>query len=215
MNEIRVFYKKTGNMKFISHLDMNRLMTRAIKKAGVPVWYTEGFNPHPYMTFSMPLSLGHESYCESFDIRLVEECDLNSLVARFNEVLPNGIEITRIAPAVNKPTDITKAVYKIVFYDADEKFCTKLAAFLGRENIIVEKTGKKGKITQINLAEKILAKDIAEADGNCTLSVALPSGTTENINPALLIAAFSDTMLEMPCYDIIREQLFCGEEEYK
>ncbi len=61
MKNVRVFYSKKGRMKFISHLDMNRFMTRMILKSGLPVWYTEGFNPRPYLTFALPLSLGFES----------------------------------------------------------------------------------------------------------------------------------------------------------
>ena len=58
MRTVRVFYKKLGRLKFISHLDMNRFMLRALRLSGLPVWYTEGFNPHPYATFA-PVSYTH------------------------------------------------------------------------------------------------------------------------------------------------------------
>lgn len=215
MTEVRVFYSKTGKMKFVSHLDMNRLMARVIKKAGVPVWYTEGFNPHPYMTFSMPLSLGHESLCESFDIRLVEDVDTNELKSRMNAVMPQGIEITSISAPRFKPTDITSADYIIKFYTNDKGFAAKLDAFIKRETIIAEKSGKKGKITEIDLAKKMLSKSVETTGYGCNLFVSLPSGTTENINPALLIGAFEATVLDMPPIDIIRTKLYCLEEEYK
>ena len=56
MINIRVFYHKTSRAKYISHLDIMRCMQRAVVRAGLPVWYTEGFNPHIYLTFSLPLS---------------------------------------------------------------------------------------------------------------------------------------------------------------
>lgn len=59
-------------MKYISHLDLNRCMARALRRSGVPVWYTQGFTPHPYVTFALPLSLGHESVCEVMDFRLLD-----------------------------------------------------------------------------------------------------------------------------------------------
>ena len=93
-------------------------------------------------------------------------------------------------------------------------FAEKLSVFLSKGNIIVEKTGKKGKITQVDLAGKIISKDVSFDNGVCILNVTLPSGTTENINPALLIGAFGDTVIEMPCLDILRLKLYCGEEEY-
>ena len=49
MREVRLRFSKTGRLKYISHLDINRAMSRALKRAGIPLWYTEGFNPHPYM----------------------------------------------------------------------------------------------------------------------------------------------------------------------
>ena len=57
MREVRLRFSKTGRLKYISHLDINRAMSRALKRAQIPLWYTEGFNPHPYMSFSLPLSL--------------------------------------------------------------------------------------------------------------------------------------------------------------
>ena len=64
MKTVRVFFKKLGRMKFISHLDMTRFMSRLITKANIPVWYTEGFNQHLYMNFAVPLSLGFEGLYE-------------------------------------------------------------------------------------------------------------------------------------------------------
>ena len=59
--DYRLFYTKTGRLKYISHLDTNRLMQRTLKRSGLPVWYSEGFNPHIYITFALPLALGLES----------------------------------------------------------------------------------------------------------------------------------------------------------
>ena len=73
MNTVRIKFQKTGLSIFFSHLDLQKVMQRALKISGLPVWYSKGFNPHIYMTFTLPLSLGHESLCESFDFRLEEE----------------------------------------------------------------------------------------------------------------------------------------------
>ena len=64
MRCVRIWFKKMGMSRYVSHLDLMRAMTRAIRRANLPLWYTEGFNPHPYMTFALPLSLGMESLCE-------------------------------------------------------------------------------------------------------------------------------------------------------
>ena len=61
MNTVRIWFTKTGEASYISLLDLQRVMGRALKRSGLPVWYTLGFNPHIYMTFTCPLSLGQES----------------------------------------------------------------------------------------------------------------------------------------------------------
>ena len=89
-------------MIYISHLDINRMMTRAVRRAHLPMWYTEGFNPHLYMTFALPLSLGTESNCESVDMRLIDEISLEEVKNRLNAVLPTGIEVTEVSEPLMK-----------------------------------------------------------------------------------------------------------------
>ena len=69
MTTIRVWFTKTGEASYISLLDLQRVMQRALKRSGLPVWYTLGFNPHIYMTFAAPLSLGQESLAETVDFK--------------------------------------------------------------------------------------------------------------------------------------------------
>ena len=83
-NDIRIFFTKTGMAKYISHLDLMRCMTRAVKRAQLPLWFTEGYNPHLFMTFARPLSLGQESLCESVDVRLVGEMTFKEIKTRLN-----------------------------------------------------------------------------------------------------------------------------------
>ena len=60
MKSTRIWFHKFGTAKYISHLDLNRCVARAFHKAKLPMWYTEGFNPHAFVTFALPLSLGVE-----------------------------------------------------------------------------------------------------------------------------------------------------------
>ena len=73
MKNVRVFYRKDGACKYISHLDTNRVMLRAIGKSRLNIWRTEGFNQHAYITFALPLSLGFASECESMDFRILDD----------------------------------------------------------------------------------------------------------------------------------------------
>ena len=75
MVNTRAVFRKYDRAKFISHLDLYRCMQRAFKRSSLSVWYTEGFNPHLYLMFPLPLSLGYESDCEIIDFSLTEELD--------------------------------------------------------------------------------------------------------------------------------------------
>lgn len=86
-------YTKTGDLKFISHLDILRLMQRAICRANLPAKYSEGFNPHIKIAFGFPLSLGVESIGEYFELELTEKVDIEKLINALNNVLPNKVKI--------------------------------------------------------------------------------------------------------------------------
>ena len=72
----RALFEKTGNARYISHLDLMRLFQRAFKRAGLPLTHTQGFNPRPSVSIALPLSLGVESRCEIlyFDLEVPVDC---------------------------------------------------------------------------------------------------------------------------------------------
>ena len=113
MRAVRLWIKKEGRAKYISHLDMNRCFTRAVRRAGLALWYTEGFNPHPYLNFLTPLSLGQESDGEPLDIRMEDDLSNAEITRRMNAVLPEGLRVVRTEDAVFKAADIACAAYTI------------------------------------------------------------------------------------------------------
>ena len=100
MTTVRVWFTKTGEAAYISLLDLQRVMQRALKRARLPVWYTQGFNPHIYMTFAAPLALGQESLVESLDCKM-EPLPENwqQACAALQACLPAGICAVKIEPA--------------------------------------------------------------------------------------------------------------------
>ena len=92
MKNVRVWFKKDDECRYISHLDLNRVMIRAIQKSGLPVWRTEGFNVHPYITFSLPLSLGFRGERESMDMRILDDnFNRETMKEDLNNCLPHGL----------------------------------------------------------------------------------------------------------------------------
>ena len=220
MKNVRVFYRKFGPCKYISHLDTNRVMIRAIGKSRLNIWRTEGFNQHAYITFALPLSLGFASECESMDFRVLDDNeDLSAIPDRLNACLPDGIRVLRCAESVHKPADIDSSTYTVILEPmneddiSDKELSEKLKAFLDSPDIIVEKKTKKG-MKNIDLKPYILAFDLHEGDKVC-FDLKLPAGSTLNINPNLLINAFADQLGVELYADITRAAIYTkGGEEF-
>lgn len=95
MLRINFIFTKKASMRFISHLDLMRLFTRAMRRAGIPVKITEGFNPHPKLSIKRALKLGLESEGEEADIYLKEPVTIEDFKNRLNKQLPEGITIKK------------------------------------------------------------------------------------------------------------------------
>ena len=194
-------------MRFVSHLDMNRFMPRVIRKTSIPVWYTEGFNSHVYLNFALPLSLGFESDYEAMDFKVADDTYSNeSIFSELVRVMPQHIEIIKVADPVNKPGKIAFAEFKINFEDSGS-IADSLNSFLNSGSIKVLKKSKKGIIKELELADKIARFEIS-ATGNTQLKIVLTAGT-DNVNPQLLLSAFEDFLgKNLPEYSITRTMLY-------
>lgn len=206
LKDVRIIYKKTGTAKFASHLDTMRLMTRIMRKAQIPVWYTEGFNPHAYFNFALPLSLGFESEYELMDMRITDdEMSLQSVKEKINAAFPIGFEVIDVYLPESKFTQIASAVFNIRFFEIDNFFIDKLTAFLGGDEIICEKKNKKKQLVQFNAKPKIINYSIEQEHNDCILSLNLPAGCNENLNPNLIIKAFINSIEKAVNYDVVEK----------
>lgn len=197
MREVRLRFKKTGKLKYISHLDINRAMSRALSRAKIPLWYTEGFNPHPYMSFSLPLSLGVESVCESVDLRIIGDITNNEIKERLNAVLPDDLKIIEVYDDFRDNSEIAYSdyVFKLQFVD-NEKALESLKEILLRDEILAQKKGKKGKrriLKETNIKPFIDKYNISIRDDIIVLNIRLLAGTEKNLNPSLLF----DTLIRL------------------
>ena len=213
MRCVRIWFNKTGRSRFISHLDLMRTMTRAIRRSKLPLWYTEGFNPHPYMTFSLPLSLGMESVCESMDIKIEGEITNEEIFSMLKDTMPAGIEITNVTDGVTDPKYIAFGKFDINFFDVSDKdaFASFLEEMLSKEEIIVQKLGKKGRrkvLKDINLAEFIKEYKISKNEKGVAVEIILPAGSTTNVNPSLLADEIQKQYSEDIYYVLLRKELY-------
>lgn len=193
---VRIRFSKTGPAVYISHLDLNRCMLRAVRRAELPLWYTEGFNPHPYITFALPLSLGQASVSEPMDIRIHGEIDFADIHRRLAAVMPAGIEILEVTHPEDEFGAIAFADYDIRAEFADEKsaddYAREARRLLAEGNLTAEKLGKKGRhkvMKTIRLCDLIEHTDIRADGREVLMTVCVAAGSSANLNPALLISA--------------------------
>ena len=206
MNTIRIWFSKTGEASYISLLDLQRVMSRSIKRSGVPAWYTMGFNPHIYMTFACPLPLGQESYVESVDFKTEEEhLDFEAWKDALNKVMPTGIRVYKVCPAARKADEIAWAKYT-VSYPAGMA-AAAVEAYNALDEALVEKKSKRGMKT-INLVEYIPKLELKAGEESDSFELVLPAGVAFTVNPALLTGYLANAYgLKESDANILRTQL--------
>lgn len=183
--KVRLFFTKLDRAKYISHLDMNRCMSRALKRSGLPVWYTGGFNPHMYLTFPLPLSLGCESVYECVDLKMTQKVDFDTIAQKVNACLPPDIQVFAAGEQKMDQKEIAWADYEICF-DAQDGLKEQLESFFNQDEIKVIKKTKKGE-KEIDLKPHFSLLSMEEKDGVLTAMMRFATGIELNINPTLLL----------------------------
>jgi len=121
MFETRMRFSRQGPARFISHLDMMHTMQRAFARSGLPVWFTEGFNPHAYVSLLLPLPTGFESGYEIMDFRLTEQLLPGRIADMLSPALPPGIAVKEIYLPEMGPRDIGFAGFDVTLYTEGEE----------------------------------------------------------------------------------------------
>lgn len=210
MTAIRISFKKEGRAKYISHLDLNRCMQRGLRRAGIPVWRTQGFNPHPYIVFALPLSLFFESDCEIMDARLDDEMSLDEVKSRLSAHMPEGIVITQVSEPVMKLGEIGFVSYSAAldFYGKNEdELSDAISHILSLDEIIIEKTTKRSSY-EINIKDIFSAAKFEISQGQIRLSAVLPAGPENSLNPSCFAEAFKKYAAGCDFENIRRLQIY-------
>lgn len=222
---LRVAFNKTNYLKYIGHLDLMRLFHRSFNRAGVPIKYSEGFNPHPKFSIASPLSLGIESREEYMDID-IDYIPVDEFIKKVNDVLPKDIQITKgiyLEKEESIAALISWAFYEINF-DIDEKKEKKeiediFTKWLSQDEIMITKLRKKGKKKTEkeenikNLIGNLVVKEVK--DKSVKLDALLKSGDKGNLKPMDFIEALNrDTFLniDMDSINLIRLGLYAEKD---
>ena len=160
-------------------------MSRALKRSGLPVWYTGGFNPHMYLTFPLPLSLGCESVYECVDLKMTQKTDYDLIAQRVNACLPPDIQVFRAGPQQMDQKEIAWADYDMTL-SGEENFAQQFYHYLNQEQICVVKKTKKGE-KEIDIKPLFSVLSTEEKDNRIHAVMRFATGIEQNINPTLLL----------------------------
>ena len=188
MNNCRILFEKTGRAIYISHLDLMRTITRAFIRAGIKIKHTEGFNPHPYMTFALPLSVCVESRCELVDFIILNDMDHAELIEKLNSALPEGIKMLKAYTPERKFKEIQWLKVKgVLSYSDDAQKADELNKFFAQESIVIQKKTKRG-MADTDIVPCI--KEITFTDCGDTVELsAVLAAQNPSLNPEHLINA--------------------------
>ena len=200
---IRVKYKKEDEMIFISHLDLQRLLQRAFRRAKINLSYSEGFNPHPKMSYGNALALGVESQGEYVDIEIEDDIEVKEFLERINEQLPDGIKFVKGQEIDPKTPSLSSIiVYGEYIFNIDlevplskEFVKSRVLNFVKSKEIIISKKNKKGKKVEVDIRPMIRNFDLVSLDDNrVTFVSTIATGSKANLNINILIPQILDML---------------------
>lgn len=165
---IRLRFDKHGKIRFTSHRDVARIWERTLRRAALPVAYSEGFSPRPKLAFGLALSTGHESDAEYLDVDLdsdrVGDLDIEALPAELTRHLPDGMSVTdaalvdRRAPSLQQA--VTSCTWRVDVADVDVATAAgAVARALAAESLVVTRE-RKGKQVTDDLRPLVLGLDV-------------------------------------------------------
>ena len=208
----RALFEKTGNARYISHLDLMRVFQRAFKRAGLPLTHTQGFNPRPSVSIALPLSLGVESRCELLDFDLEVPLDCGEIREKLNASLVEGVYVREVYEQGEKIKNLALLQSRLVLeYDRQipNDITEQLQNLFSRPELIVEKKGKNG-MTQQDIIPLLRRLELNRISDREVEMIALHCCQNPALNPMQLSAAIGKYLPELlPDYvRCVRQEIF-------
>jgi len=192
-------FEKGGYTKYISHLDLLRVFKRAFKVMGLDIKYSNGYNPHPKMSFAQPLSLGYSSLCEYLEFETMTPHDPNVLREDLAKNLPRDLAITELfqfdSEVKTLAAESDACEYKIFvpYEGTEEDFRELFASYMAQDRITALKKMKKTKtLEEVDIKNKIRSWKVSKEGDNAVIDCILDSGSHSNLSPELVIKSFLD-----------------------
>ena len=195
-------FSKTGTICYTSHLDMMKMFKRVFKRAGIKQSYSQGFNPHPKMTFAQPLSLGYWGLGEMLEFETDEDYGADFIKNTLTPLMPEGIVITDCVEAENSKktlaskTDAAEYIIAIPLHEALDMDNDRIRdKYLGQDQIITYKKQKKKKeLAEVDIKPMIRDLSFVVEEETLFVTALLDSGSTSNLSPELVITTLMECL---------------------
>jgi len=206
---IRMKYRKTMQGRFLSHLDLLRTMQRVFRRAGLPLAYSEGFNPHPKISYGSALAVGVTSDGEYLDVELRQDLPLPEIKERLESAVPPGLEFLELKKLEGRQESLTAIInmarYRVetaLEQEIPREQAKELAAILlQQEKIMVTREGKKGP-RSIDIRPGIFHAESQAEGTTLSLILELQTGSEGNVRPEELVAWLKENVLEPRGYKL-------------
>lgn len=148
MIRVRFTYAKTEDLRYTSNLDVHRVWERALRRAGLPLAYSQGFNPQPRINQACPLPLGITSQCEVLEAWLEEDLPMEDIACALNPALPSGFKLLHTAPidlqAPRAQTLVVSSTYRALLLDPVDETALRQQAdeLLAQPSLPMNRRGK-------------------------------------------------------------------------
>lgn len=208
----RCRFSRKGAVSYIGHLDLMKTIERAIRRAGLPVLYSQGYNPRPMMVFALPLGVGINTTGDYFDAAMSVPVDSVEFMTKVNPELPEGLEILTCV-SIDEPKRSLMSVVTTAEYTLEAPGITEpLLKMFSYETIEVEKKSK-GKIVNTDI-RPLMIKPIPDSTPD-KAHIMVYAGSSKNLRPDILLNSICkyegySSELAADCI-VTRTELYGGE----
>lgn len=215
--KLRMRIRKGGDVKYISQLDMMRALERAMRRAKLPLKFTEGFSPRPRMSFTPAIPVGMTSDAEYADVEFVKELSPQEVYERLNFTLPPGIALLKVGNAEGKPSlsSVNRAIYTVNVISSGaskEALEEAIGKILSSPEVKIVKKSK-GKEKEVNIAPGIYRVEVKAAEGGkFELEMELAARQEANVTPFMVVDALREYIPSLDVVKVNKDEMFIFEK---
>jgi len=191
MGKLRLQFAKEGKAVYISHLDLLRTFQRIFARRGLAIRHSQGFHPHPILSFALPLPVGQSSVCELLDFETAEPVRPDPLAAELAPFAPEGLRPIRCYEAGRPIGELARLRCQVEFiYDqgVPAEAGERISALLTGPALVIQKRTKHKELADVDIRPMLHSLRLTEGPGVLQWE-AVVSAQNPGLNPALLAAA--------------------------